>query len=147
MLRPPPRSTRTDTLFPYTTLFRSKLATLSRRDQNALREIERRWIRQIYGDCGRKTPTKPTPAQRLDIKQCLTAATVTRWRQLSDPDFILRRIQNWINPRKRDNQADSETTALSDFVLTETDASLELLLGVLRTRARNSSAPGNRVLV
>src|SRR3546814_2663720 len=26
MRRPPPRSTRTDTLFPYTTLFRSKLA-------------------------------------------------------------------------------------------------------------------------
>src|SRR3546814_13874541 len=25
MLRPPPRSTRTDTLFPYTTLFRSRL--------------------------------------------------------------------------------------------------------------------------
>src|SRR3546814_4218908 len=25
MLRPPPRSTRTDTLFPYTTLFRSQL--------------------------------------------------------------------------------------------------------------------------
>src|SRR3546814_3523621 len=27
MLRPPPRSTRTDTLFPYTTLFRSPLGT------------------------------------------------------------------------------------------------------------------------
>src|SRR3546814_3689112 len=26
MIRPPPRSTRTDTLFPYTTLFRSHLA-------------------------------------------------------------------------------------------------------------------------
>src|SRR3546814_15937468 len=26
MIRPPPRSTRTDTLFPYTTLFRSRLA-------------------------------------------------------------------------------------------------------------------------
>src|SRR3546814_18820910 len=28
MLRPPPRSTRTDTLFPYTTLFRSSNGTL-----------------------------------------------------------------------------------------------------------------------
>src|SRR3546814_13718406 len=28
MIRPPPRSTRTDTLFPYTTLFRSALALL-----------------------------------------------------------------------------------------------------------------------
>src|SRR3546814_9546983 len=31
MIRRPPRSTRTDTLFPYTTLFRSKLATWSLR--------------------------------------------------------------------------------------------------------------------
>src|SRR3546814_6409905 len=29
MIRPPPRSTRTDTLFPYTTLFRSVLAKQS----------------------------------------------------------------------------------------------------------------------
>src|SRR3546814_2592236 len=28
MIRPPPRSTRTDTLFPYTTLFRSLLVTI-----------------------------------------------------------------------------------------------------------------------
>src|SRR3546814_10175601 len=34
MIRRPPRSTRTDTLFPYTTLFRSALAVLGRsRDQ------------------------------------------------------------------------------------------------------------------
>src|SRR3546814_15692638 len=30
MIRRPPRSTRTDTLFPYTTLFRSLFATISR---------------------------------------------------------------------------------------------------------------------
>src|SRR3546814_5917970 len=30
MIRRPPRSTRTDTLFPYTTLFRSKVAALGR---------------------------------------------------------------------------------------------------------------------
>src|SRR3546814_13506607 len=29
MIRPPPRSTRTDTLFPYTTLFRSQLGEFS----------------------------------------------------------------------------------------------------------------------
>src|SRR3546814_12505018 len=32
MLRRPPRSTRTDTLFPYTTLFRSRLVSTIRRD-------------------------------------------------------------------------------------------------------------------
>src|SRR3546814_20628134 len=30
MIRPPPRSTRTDTLFPYTTLFRSRRAAAQR---------------------------------------------------------------------------------------------------------------------
>src|SRR3546814_1580864 len=36
MLRRPPRSTRTDTLFPYTTLFRSKRVTRSRLAHDAL---------------------------------------------------------------------------------------------------------------
>src|SRR3546814_13403202 len=110
-------------------VYREKLATLSRRDQNALREIERRWVRQIYGDRGCKTPAKPTSAQRLDIKQCRTAATVTRWRQLSDPGFISRRIQNWLNPRKRDNPEKRETSALGDFGLPDPDGNLELQLG------------------
>src|SRR3546814_10614084 len=35
MIRRPPRSTRTDTLFPYTTLFRSKLARFYSDDINA----------------------------------------------------------------------------------------------------------------
>src|SRR3546814_3726406 len=33
MIRRPPRSTRTDTLFPYTTLFRSGIGCLERRNQ------------------------------------------------------------------------------------------------------------------
>src|SRR3546814_18540627 len=33
MIRRPPRSTRTDTLFPYTTLFRSERLALAKRDQ------------------------------------------------------------------------------------------------------------------
>src|SRR3546814_1206747 len=44
MIRRPPRSTRTDTLFPYTTLFRSRLRTLVRR----LSEGE--YIRPFRGD-------------------------------------------------------------------------------------------------
>src|SRR3546814_16201400 len=36
MIRRPPRSTRTDTLFPYTTLFRSLLARLHLRDDEIL---------------------------------------------------------------------------------------------------------------
>src|SRR3546814_9545187 len=48
MIRRPPRSTRTDTLFPYTTLFRS----LSRCDQGAA--VERRLLMggwQLLGRC------------------------------------------------------------------------------------------------
>src|SRR3546814_4685357 len=37
MIRRPPRSTRTDTLFPYTTLFRSRRAHLARRRSRQLR--------------------------------------------------------------------------------------------------------------
>src|SRR3546814_1216300 len=39
MIRLPPRSTRTDTLFPYTTLFRSLAALLGRRDELAGRDL------------------------------------------------------------------------------------------------------------
>src|SRR3546814_517249 len=39
MIRRPPRSTRTDTLFPYTTLFRSKLVTLAKRGGLANRRL------------------------------------------------------------------------------------------------------------
>src|SRR3546814_19254161 len=37
MIRRPPRSTRTDTLFPYTTLFRSVLGDAGAEDEEALR--------------------------------------------------------------------------------------------------------------
>src|SRR3546814_17373270 len=39
MTRPPPRSTRTDTRFPYTTLFRSRVNAI-RRDNPALHELD-----------------------------------------------------------------------------------------------------------
>src|SRR3546814_8523799 len=42
MLRPPPRSTRTDTLFPYTTLFRSRATRAATEEQlleSALRRL------------------------------------------------------------------------------------------------------------
>src|SRR3546814_12980144 len=41
MIRRPPRSTRTDTLFPYTTLFRSPFAVLSRQDGRLRHRRER----------------------------------------------------------------------------------------------------------
>src|SRR3546814_3460179 len=52
MIRRPPRSTRTDTLFPYTTLFRSS-ASLRRVDHNAPRCSKR--------TASRRTPPRTTP--------------------------------------------------------------------------------------
>src|SRR3546814_8192692 len=46
MIRRPPRSTRTDTLFPYTTLFRSR----RRRDHDAAHRLARRPIRTQAAD-------------------------------------------------------------------------------------------------
>src|SRR3546814_14524368 len=40
MIRRPPRSTRTDTLFPYTTLFRSRVMDRAQLPLNALRAFE-----------------------------------------------------------------------------------------------------------
>src|SRR3546814_17581019 len=55
MIRRPPRSTRTDTLFPYTTLFRSKLRQLGpgRQDRARQRAGDRR-PRLAIGRAGRK---------------------------------------------------------------------------------------------
>src|SRR3546814_8197476 len=47
MIRRPPRSTRTDTLFPYTTLFRSAFGALALRDDLAER---RRVAANIFDD-------------------------------------------------------------------------------------------------
>src|SRR3546814_7402465 len=44
MIRRPPRSTRTDTLFPYTTLFRSPDATALRRNGRRAKSGMMRWI-------------------------------------------------------------------------------------------------------
>src|SRR3546814_1422374 len=49
MIRRPPRSTRTDTLFPYTTLFRSGPACAATGVQNHVhRAQKRRWRGRIY---------------------------------------------------------------------------------------------------
>src|SRR3546814_17907399 len=54
MLRRPPRSTRTDTLFPYTTLFRSKAKGLDTTVMTALDSIA--WTFNIRGQDVSHTP-------------------------------------------------------------------------------------------
>src|SRR3546814_4492368 len=56
MLRPPPRSTRTDTLFPYTTLFRSEqileAAVIGLEDRVLGRQIHRPLAREAIVEAG-----------------------------------------------------------------------------------------------
>src|SRR3546814_733755 len=50
MIRRPPRSTRTDTLFPYTTLFRSFGELLAARGAHADLDREVHWLTQAFDD-------------------------------------------------------------------------------------------------
>src|SRR3546814_1731088 len=62
MIRRPPRSTRTDTLFPYTTLFRSR-TLWDNRDRPACRT----------GKCCDHSSARPWPACASDAGTCETA--------------------------------------------------------------------------
>src|SRR3546814_1712579 len=55
MIRRPPRSTRTDTLFPYTTLFRSGLRGESSRNRGPPAKGVPVGCRASAGKCGRRT--------------------------------------------------------------------------------------------
>lgn len=122
-------------------IYREKLATLSPRDQGVLREMEQDWISQIY-DRRCRTPEQPTAAQRLDTRQCLTAATISRRRELTESGFIARNIQNRLNPRKPGNPEERETPALGDFGLPDSNGNLELQLGDIRIRGRLEDCEG-----
>src|SRR3546814_14299324 len=76
MIRRPPRSTRTDTLFPYTTLFRSGRLLAKRKADLALRmgdagqAIQNQQpilalVAEIFGDCGRAMCRPYPPDRRL----------------------------------------------------------------------------------
>src|SRR3546814_14317923 len=57
-MRRPPRSTRTDTLFPYTTLFRSAVADADLRDRHAENAV-RPWYLAPMGPSDHIYPTCP----------------------------------------------------------------------------------------
>src|SRR3546814_10804473 len=66
MIRRPPRSTRTDTLFPYTTLFRSLAYRADRREK------DQRQDQSIFdGRCGPGRPHQPA-----NVAHCSTPAEV-----------------------------------------------------------------------
>src|SRR3546814_6863661 len=61
MIRRPPRSTRTDTLFPYTTLFRSELEFIDSKISEHLKNRLRRWAAnrwwRLFGSQGHSLET------------------------------------------------------------------------------------------
>src|SRR3546814_4786178 len=91
MIRRPPRSTRTDTLFPYTTLFRSEAHTGSQRLQKHARHhqaagIEHRGIAKVDRDGIRPMLFAQRVDTRADIAECVLpcgrlelAAPFTAW--------------------------------------------------------------------
>ncbi|GAB3312473.1 hypothetical protein GCM10027564_19700 [Luteimonas notoginsengisoli] len=124
-------------------IYHEKLATLSPRDQNVLGDILRRWIQQSHNDVRCKMPDRPTATQRLAVKQCLTATTISQWRNLSDSNYVALLIQSEINPRKRDNPEEREIPALGDFGLPDPDGNLELQLGDIQIRGQVEDCKGS----
>src|SRR3546814_3742720 len=62
MIRRPPRSTRTDTLFPYTTLFRSKPRKAAKFEILRSAAFVRACARQIHEFAGELVPLDSSPA-------------------------------------------------------------------------------------
>src|SRR3546814_9290823 len=92
MIRRPPRSTRTDTLFPYTTLFRSHM--------HRVRRAVNRWTHLLQIDLGRGKERQQAPAAlprrsgRLGRPKCIrrskTLATGGHFTDLArlSPEYI-----------------------------------------------------------
>src|SRR3546814_11591070 len=70
MIRPPPRSTRTDTLFPYTTLFRSRCLMPWTREQMAA-QAARELQDGFYVNLGIGIPTLVANFVPIDIEVVL----------------------------------------------------------------------------
>src|SRR3546814_1577204 len=66
MIRLPPRSTRTDTLFPYTTLFRSGWPL---RHSNAHAQVSRPWEWQAHCPGATARPVRSAPVLRDGVRR------------------------------------------------------------------------------
>src|SRR3546814_2851355 len=96
MLRRPPRSTRTDTLFPYTTLFRSR--PLLPRDQLRGGEIQRRfrrqWIRNERPVAAARQGARYVMAGGSDCHSSFLAGPLDPFKEKLIP-LIFLKIQTW----------------------------------------------------
>src|SRR3546814_6601494 len=79
MIRRPPRSTRTDTLFPYTTLFRSLLGRHAR--QGPTGDVEAQAGRQGAGERVAVWRGAPTGGEDLTVSHAVVGGECTRRRR------------------------------------------------------------------
>src|SRR3546814_4219110 len=82
MIRRPPRSTRTDTLFPYTTLFRSSLTKIAKEEGITTSELVRRVLILFLGDRDRPQFN----AQRMAIICEYMQLVADEWVKTHAPD-------------------------------------------------------------
>src|SRR3546814_7900105 len=106
MIRRPPRSTRTDTLFPYTTLFRSQILDQQQRALAEERQSEQQTVRQIGdlirkahgalsdGSTARAAGVRRTIEEKLAAAPPLPAGLASRIQQL---DKQLDELKDWKN--------------------------------------------------
>src|SRR3546814_16184410 len=65
MIRPPPRSTRTDTLFPYTTLFRSRFGGHARREVAVADDAVGAVVDHVGTEASAQLPLRQRQADRV----------------------------------------------------------------------------------
>src|SRR3546814_15705640 len=89
MILRPPRSTRTDTLVPYTTLFRSPDFALTPPKPGAPRPLEvdsqGQALRALFGDTMRAAPKSDSEQKLLDQSGATPAATIGARSPVGDP--------------------------------------------------------------
>src|SRR3546814_15264460 len=93
MIRRPPRSTRTDTLFPYTTLFRSGQSDRASCDGRTVARPRRLEARLPAARCARRSETRRDPAaaaQRLSRRAWfpLALGQARPWRYAGRPAYL-----------------------------------------------------------
>src|SRR3546814_14998965 len=126
MIRRPPRSTRTDTLFPYTTLFRSQRPLFRNQCAMGLRQLRRR---AAWKNC------------IIDLIIVKSPLNHRWWRSLA----LEGEIHRFVTPHlirgldKRDNEESRVTPLLSNYVTTQSPPLLTLYkIGRASSRQRDS---------
>src|SRR3546814_1833282 len=130
MIRRPPRSTRTDTLFPYTTLFRSPAAA-GARDRKIVRsgdETRRARLFAVQGDSG------PPPRAGQLLRAPLQRRTRSRERGRGD-DGVEGGARE---PRHRDHRAGRRRAGRSEEHTSELQSLMRISYAVFCLKKKNN---------